>query len=308
MVTIYTPAPPPESPLAFGPIHFLPGKNGGRYPYCHSLFLEGEETWVVDPASDKDFLEHLVRTKGVTRVFLSHFHEDHLKYAYLFPEAAFHVPVQELSAFTSLEGIFDLMGVDNPLFQEYLRETLTRDFHFQPLSPLVPFHPGDLFTNGDIVLEVMAAPGHTPGHSCFAFPKQDLIFFADVDLTPFGPWYADATSDLEVYVDTLVRLKETRARTYLTAHEQGVFTFDEAQTGFDYFLRVMDEREGQLLELLMEPHTLEELIEARPIYRRSREPAFVYDHMEAQMLKKHVERLLRRGRVTSTSAGYQTCR
>ena len=307
MASTFNPAPPPESLLAFGSIRFLPGKNGGRYPYCHSLVLEGEETWVVDPASDKQFLERLARTRRVSRVFLSHFHEDHLKYAYLFPEAAFHVPAQEVEAFTSLDGIFAMAGVDDPLFQEYLRETLTRDFHFRPFSQVVRFHPGDRFTTGDIVLEVMAAPGHTPGHSCFAFPEQDLIFLADVDLTPFGPWYADATSDLEVYIDTLVSLKESRARTYLTAHEQGVFTSDEAQAGFDYFLRVIAARDEQLLDLLTKPRSLEELVERRPIYRRLREPAFVYDHMEAQMLKKHLKRLLHRGRVRLTPAGYQAC-
>jgi hydroxyacylglutathione hydrolase len=308
MVSTFAPTPPPETPLAFGPISFLPGKNGGRYPYCHSLVLKGEETWVVDPASDKDYLERLARTRRVSRVFLSHFHEDHLKYAYLFSEAVFHVPIQEVGAFTSLAGIFTLAGVEDPLFRDYLQETLTREFHFRPLSPLAPFRPGDRFTTRDIVLEVMAAPGHTPGHSCFAFPEQDLIFLADVDLTPFGPWYADATSDLEAYVDTLATLQESVARTYLTAHEQGVFTQEEAQAGLVYFLQVIEERDEQLLDLLKEPQTLGELVEHRPIYRRPREPAFVYDHMETQMLQKHLDRLLRQGRVRLTEAGYQVCR
>jgi hydroxyacylglutathione hydrolase len=304
MAKTLTPAPPPESLLPFGPISFLPGKKGGRYPYCHSLILAGKETWVVDPASDKGFLASLARTEKVPRVFLSHFHEDHLKYAYFFPQAAFHVPVQEVEAFTSLAGIFSLTGVDDPLFQEYLRETLVRDFHFQPFTNLVPFQAGDRLANGEIVLEVIAAPGHTPGHSCFAFPEQDLIFLADVDLTPFGPWYGDAASDLEVYVETLMELKETQASTYLTAHEQGLFTWEEAQAGFDYFLGVIEERDQQILEVLKEPRSLEELVEHRFIYRRPREPVFVYDHIEAQMLTKHLARLRGRGLIEATAEGF----
>jgi len=159
MAKSYHPAPPPESPLVFGPIRFIPGKKGGRYPYWHSLVLRGEETWVVDPASDKGFLADLARTRRVTRVFLSHFHEDHLKYAHLFPGATFHAPVQEAEAFTSLTGIFTLLGAESPVFQTYLRETLERDFHFRPFENLRPFHPGDRFTTGDLVLEVVAAPG-----------------------------------------------------------------------------------------------------------------------------------------------------
>jgi glyoxylase-like metal-dependent hydrolase (beta-lactamase superfamily II) len=304
MTKTFSPAPPPESLLSFGPISLLPGKKGGRYPYCHSLILSGEETWVVDPASDKGFLDSLARTGEVTRVFLSHFHEDHLKYAYLFPQATFHVPVQEVEAFTSFEGIFSLTGAENPVFREYLRETLVRDFHFQPFTNLVPFKAGDRFVNGEIILEVIAAPGHTPGHSCFVFPEQDLIFLADVDLTPFGPWYGDAASDLEVYRVTLMELKETQARTYLTAHEQGVFTLDEAQAGLDYFLGVIETRDHQILELLKEPHSLKELVECRPIYGRPREPTLVYDHLEGQMLKKHLDRLKRRGSIEATTEGY----
>lgn len=307
MTKTFIPAPPPESPLFFGPISFIPGKKGGRYPYCHSLVLRGEETWVVDPASDKRFLAGLVQTRRVTRVFLSHFHEDHLKYAHLFPEAAFYVPFQEMKAFASVEGIFALVGVESPVFQAYLRETLERDFHFRPFTNLRPYQPGDGFTTGDIVLEVVAAPGHTPGHSCFAFPEQDLIFLADVDLTSFGPWYADAASDLEAYVHTLRKLKEGRFQTFVTAHEQGVFTYEEAQAGLDYFSRVIEERDQQILQRLRKPHTLPQLVGERLIYRRPREPAFIYDHMEAQMLRKHLERLQRQGRVSLTPAGYQAC-
>jgi len=304
MAGTFTPLPPPAGPLDFGPLQFLPGGNGGRYPYCHSLVLTGPETWVVDPASDKQFLAQLAHSRRVSRVFLSHFHEDHLKYAYLFPEAAFHVPVQEVAAFTSLEGIFALAGVQDPVFRAYLRETLSRDFHFQPFANLHPFREGDRFTLGEVVVEVVAAPGHTPGHSCFAFPEQDVLYLADVDLTPFGPWYADAASDLEAYRHTLGKLRDLRAGTYLTAHEQGVFTPEGFQAGIAYFGEVLARRDDLILELLAEPRSLQDLVSCRPIYRRPREPAFVYDHMEAQMLQKHLEGLEKAGVVARTPRGW----
>jgi hypothetical protein len=55
-----TSAPPsrpgPAGPVTFGPITFVPGRKGGRYPHCHSLVVaQGAETWVVDPAADKDY-------------------------------------------------------------------------------------------------------------------------------------------------------------------------------------------------------------------------------------------------------------
>jgi glyoxylase-like metal-dependent hydrolase (beta-lactamase superfamily II) len=300
-----TPAPAPERPLDFGPLRFIPGKKGGRYPYCHSLVLFGDETWVVDPGSDKDYLGRLARTREVTRVFISHFHEDHQKYNYLFPQARFYVPAVEVAAFTSLEGIYALMGLEDSRFRQYWEETLVREFHFRPLARLEPYQPGQRFVNGGIVLEVVPASGHTPGHSAFYFPRQDLLYLADVDLSPFGPWYGDAASDLAAFETTLIRLENFRARTFLTAHEQGVFSPAEARAGLAYFRQVIAAREATLLKVLREPQTLGQLVARRLIYGKIKDPAFVYDHMEAQMLKKHLERLLRRGIITRTPEGYR---
>ena len=297
-------SPPPEAPVDFGPIRFIPGRKGGRYPYCHSLVLEGEETWVVDPSSDKEVLKKLARRRRVSAVFLSHFHEDHQKYNYLFPEARFYVPAAELPAFTSIEAVFALAGVETPEFKSYLEETLVRDFHFRPLANLVPYQPGQRFRQGDLVLEIVAAPGHTPGHSCFFFPGQNLIFLADVDLTPFGPWYGDAASHLDVFDATLARLQEFRTEIYLTAHEQGIFDHSQAQAGLGYYRQVIRHRESRLLDLLAKPRTLKQLVGRRLIYGRPREPGFVYDHMEAQMLSKHLKRLQARGLVHLTSKDY----
>src|SRR4030042_2845371 len=96
--------PAPARPVTFGPITFVPGRQGGRYPYCHSLVVtQGAETWVVDPAADKDYFRELARTRQVTGVFLSHFHEDHQKYNHLFSQAHFYGPLLEAEAFFSLD-------------------------------------------------------------------------------------------------------------------------------------------------------------------------------------------------------------
>jgi hydroxyacylglutathione hydrolase len=298
--------PAPARPVIFGPITFIPGRKGGRYPYCHSLVVEqGAETWVVDPAADKTTLQELARTRRVTGVFLSHFHEDHQKYNYLFPEAHFYGPVLEAAAFTSISAIFRFMGITDPQFQDYWRSTLTQDFHFRPLANLTPYFPGQLFQLGEVILEIIPAPGHTPGHSCFHFPRQQLLFLADVDLTPFGPWYGDATSNLEAFESTLHALKSFHARTYITAHEQGLFTEEEFREGLTTYYQKIEQRESRLLEALDRPKSLDRLVGQRLIYGKPKEPQFVYDHMEGQMLVKHLDRLTRQGLILRTSAGFE---
>jgi hydroxyacylglutathione hydrolase len=297
--------PPPAGPVNFGPIAFIPARKGGRYPYCHSLVIEqGAQTWVVDPAADKAFFQELARTRRVTGVFLSHFHEDHQKYNYLFPEARFYGPILETEAFTSISAIFRFMGITDPQFQDYWRRTLTQDFHFRPLAQITPYFPGQLFQLGEVILEIIPAPGHTPGHSCFHFPRQQLLFLADVDLTPFGPWYGDATSNLETFESTLDALKHFRAQTYITAHEQGLFTEAEFSSGLAGFHHKIEQREARLLEALGTPQSLDQLVTRRLVYGIVKEPRFVYDHMEGQMLAKHLDRLLRHGLVARTPAGF----
>lgn len=302
----YISQPAPTEPISFGPISFIPGGKGGRYPYCHSLVLEAAgEVWLVDPAADKAYFQRLARTGRVTAVFVSHFHEDHQKYRYLFPEARFYGPAQEEPAFTSMSGILRLMGLTDPRFRHYWEETLVKEFHYRPLMDFRPYFPGQLFNLGEITLEVIPAPGHSPGHSCFYFPNQELLFLADVDLTPFGPWYGDAASDLEDFQETLQSLRELTARTYLTAHEQGMFTPAEFQAGLDYFQQVIVDRDRKILRALTIPQTLADLVDRRLIYPKFKEPAFVYEHMEAQMLKKHLDQLLDQQAISDTPAGYQ---
>ncbi len=299
------PGPPPAAPLQLGPLTLVPGRKGGRYPYCHSLVLAGDETWVVDPASDRDYLATLARRRRVTRVFISHFHEDHLKYHHLFPDATFYVPEAEVSAFTSLNAVFGFMGLIDRRFRDYWGETLKKEFRFPPLNPLIPYAPDERFQTGNINLEVVPAAGHTPGHSGFHFPGQEVLYLADVDLTPFGPWYGDAASDLDAFEATLSRLKHIRARTYLTAHEQGVFDYEGFMAGLAYFQAVIRDREARLLAALAVPQTLPQLVARQLIYPKWKEPAFVYEHMEAQMLKKHLARLLEQGAVAETPGGFR---
>jgi len=71
----------------FGRISFIGGENGGRYPFNHSLYIEGDVARVIiDPASNLEKLKRLQKKGGVDMVWLSHWHEDHIRYLYLFED------------------------------------------------------------------------------------------------------------------------------------------------------------------------------------------------------------------------------
>ena len=71
------------------------------------------------------------------------------------------------------------------------------------------------------------------------------------------------------------------------------------------FHRVIAQREARLLEALAAPQSLARLVARRLIYGKVKEPRFVYDHMEGQMVAKHLDRLLGQGLITRTPAGFR---
>lgn len=290
--------------ISFGPVKFLRGRRQGKYPYCHSLIVDDAGLAVIDPSADKEYCRRLARDPRLCAVLLSHFHEDHQKYLHFFPDELIWAPAAETAAFTSMAGVFSLLGIEDPEYAHYWQKTLLAEFQFRPRENVHAFQDGTELRLGTTTLQVIHTPGHTPGHSCFFFPEQGILYLADMDLTPFGPWYGDRTSDINALLASLECLEGLQARIYLSAHGQGIFRAEEAKTGLQRFKHVIFEREAGLLELLQRPRSLADLVSRRLIYRKPLEPAFVYNHIEQQMISKHLQRLQAAGLVRLTEAGY----
>ena len=63
------------------------------------------------------------------------------------------------------------------------------------------------------------------------------------------------------------------------------------------YLDIINKREEKLLELLNKPRTMDEIVEACIVYGRPREPKAFYEFGERATMKKHLERLIKLGRV-----------
>ena len=290
--------------IDFGALKFLRHHRQGRYPYCHSLLVLGPELTLIDPSADKVRFQSLAAAGAVARIFLSHYHEDHRKYLHWFPQAQVWVPQAEVAVFRSLEQLQNCMGLEEGLYRQYFQEVIVPKFRLHPLSAPQGFSEGEEFRLRGVRLVIWHTPGHTPGHSCFYFPDQDIIYLADLDLTPFGPWYGDAASDLEALWQSLARLETCPAKTYLTAHGPGIFTAAQFQEALRRYRQVILQREAALLSHLARPVTLEDLVASRLIYRPDLKPVFVYDHMERQMIRHHLNWLAKRGLIQSREDGY----
>ena len=292
--------------MRFGPVRFIPGESKGRYPFCHSVYIEGEGI-LIDPASDRKRLERLRAEEGVKAVWLSHWHEDHFMHLDLFEDLPLWISREDAPPLSDLDVFLDWYGLDHEEHRQFWKQTMLEQFHFRPRSPHGFLGDGDVIRLGSLTVDVIATPGHTPGHVAFFFREPRVLFLGDYDLTRFGPWYGDLYSSIENTIASISRLKKIPAGTWLAGHETGVF---ESPPGplWDLYEGVIYEREGKLLDALDRPHSLDEIAGRWLIYGRPREPLAFYEFGERALMKKHLGNLQRRGLVRLEGGRYGKCR
>jgi len=125
---------------------------------------------LVDPGGDLDQLKAAAEARGVVieKILLTHGHIDHCGEAGLL--------AQELGV--PIEGPHR----DDAFWIEQL-PTQGKMFGFPALSPFAPDRwlvDGDTVTVGELVLEVIHCPGHTPGHVVFVDLVARIAFVGDV--------------------------------------------------------------------------------------------------------------------------------
>ena len=131
---------------------------------------ETQEAAIVDPGGDAEKIKQAVAEKGVNvkQILLTHGHLDHVGAA---AELAAHYAVkiigpQKLDAFW-LEGL----------------PAQSRMFGLAECAPLTPdrwLEEGESVEVGNIRLDILHCPGHTPGHIVFFDAEGRLLVSGDV--------------------------------------------------------------------------------------------------------------------------------
>jgi glyoxylase-like metal-dependent hydrolase (beta-lactamase superfamily II) len=278
----------------FGPVWFIPGENRGKYPFCHSIYIEGAKV-LIDPASDRERLVQLGENPGVETVWLSHWHEDHFMHLDLFEGLPLCISEADAPPLSDLEVLMDAYGIDEDTRDDW-RPIFENQFHFRPRKATRFLRGGEVIDLGTVSVEVISTPGHTPGHLSFFFKGPEILFLGDYDLSKFGPWYGDVESSIQGTIESVEHLRHIPSKMWLTSHESGMFEEAPGRI-WDEYVGVIAEREGKLLDLLEKPRTMEEIVGAWIIYKKPREPEAFYEFGERVHMKKHLERLMGQGRV-----------
>lgn len=285
--------------MTSGDIIFIAGEAGARFPDANSIFIDDEIPTMIDPATRPGDLERYDREHRVRLVIDTHYHVDHIRYNRLFPDAEIVAHAADAPGIESLDEQARLVGMAGHPREASWRKGLRELFGYAEMPVARRVTGGEEICLGKNTIRLIHTPGHTPGHLCVQFLEKRAVYLADIDLTRFGPWYANRYSDIDDFLESIERIKGLDADVWYTAHEEGVIQGDI--TGrLDAFAQVIHNRDRRLLELLASKMTLQETVGENVIYRKRWEPEWMFDFFEGTMVKKHLERLERKRLATST--------
>jgi glyoxylase-like metal-dependent hydrolase (beta-lactamase superfamily II) len=282
-------------------VSVLMGADRGAYPAGNSVVVRGAgEAVIIDPSVT------VVARGGapvaIDAVINSHGHEDHLAGNGLFDTARVHIHHDDVKAARSLDGLLSVYGYDEAAASAFA-EQIVEQFHYTARPDASGFADGHVWDLGGTTVEAVHLPGHTRGHSGFRIDGGRVFFLSDIDLTGFGPYYGDVWSDLDDFEDSLIKVREEHAEHYVTFHHKGIIGGRETFVRMlDDFHAVIGRRHEQMLEFLREPHTVEEMVSHRFVYRPHVEISFA-DAVERRTAQLHVQRMLAREEVAEVEPG-----
>jgi glyoxylase-like metal-dependent hydrolase (beta-lactamase superfamily II) len=197
--------------------------------------LEGTNTWIVgagpsvviDPGpDDRGHLEAVRQRAGrIAAILLTHHHLDHAQGA----AAMSH-------------------GTGAPIMAA------------SPRSGEQPLQGGMTVEGGDVALEVVAAPGHSPDHMVFFDRERAALFTGDAVLGRGTSVIDPPEGDLAEYVRSLHRMVDLRPEVILPGHGPIV---RPAIAKLIEYLEHREERERQVLAVLRDgPRRPEEIVPA----------------------------------------------
>lgn len=276
-------------------LSLLPGQNGGRFPFSHSVLAEdGGGPVLVDAGCGLDTLRALRDQSPPALVIASHGHVDHAAGCFVFPGARLAAPLQAADTFGRL-GLLAGRFMDDTSLRPAWTAFVRKATGFDDATPTELYGDGQVFRVGRLQFVAIPTPGHTVDHMCLWEPDHRVLLAFDIDLTSFGPWYGHRESDIDAFKRSIRLVMNLRPRILVSSHK-GVIT-EDAQAGLQRFLDVFDERDRRILGLLHHPRTLADLADEAPIYGRFPYAEQVLRHWEQGMIAKHLAGLEREGQV-----------
>jgi len=282
----------------------VPGRNQGRFPFSHAIWVEGERKILFDAGTGQDVMAAFLRSHPVDVAFASHSHPGHLASFWLLDGTPLFAPVQSKTSFGNLEKLAERFVEDESARKLWIA-LYRKVLGFRDVTHT---HTYDGQTGLDLQTLKLAAvhtPGHTTDHHCFFEEHTGTLLAFDLDLSTAGPFYCSRESDLESFRASLHLIRSYEPEVLVSSH-MGVLRTGITEA-IDRFLAVLDDRDRRILAATQEPVPLEQLVDRHLLIPRFPENlAPIYREWERRMLRAHLERLQDQHEVEQTEDGFRT--
>jgi glyoxylase-like metal-dependent hydrolase (beta-lactamase superfamily II) len=283
-------------------IFYIPGENNSCFPYCACLYLKGREMRVLIDAGMGAANLAPAKKLGIDILILTHCHIDHR----LTRKEITDVPVwcheTEASILSDSNLYCNAIGLQRSGLNLETHPGFTPDLFDIKVDQYV--FNGQRVDLGGLTLEVIHTPGHSPGHLAVYIPEADLLFAADVDLTPFGPFYGHDFADIEEFLNSIEKLKQLNAKIVTTGHA-GPFKGQVIEK-FDAYAESIYRRDQRVLEQLKQPMQLADFRDRNLIFRSYPDFPDLLRWFEIVHIEKHLERLKAMGKVECNDGIWMT--
>ena len=201
----------------------------GFFNTCHGLLITGRRRVLIDGNAGRENLERLIREFDVEEHLATHFHLDHaIQVGFMMErlEGRVRVSAAEHEYFASLEYFISHTGLGQNGLAAIWTGIARESYGWGDAPAAGVFGPGEVLEFGRNRFEVIALPGHSPGHLGFWEPGEKILFAVDVGLDRFGPWYGFTHCRLEEYLASIEELRRYPARLLLGSHSDPVAEAD----------------------------------------------------------------------------------
>lgn len=273
-------------------------QNSKDFFFANSLVFHGRSPLIVDPSANLTFFERLAAGPQTFRILNTHYHTDHRALNCLFKKAEYLCHRDDAPALGSWPEFQKRLDA-NPSspYSDWVRR-MWLQMHLQPTPVGTLLEDEQIIESDHFKIQIIHIPGHTPGHIALHVLELGLLFTSDIDLTPFGPWYANAASNLEQFRNSIQKIRAIEVPHYVTSHGQRVYDREKFLDKLASFEKHFDRRDELILEALQKaPQSLENLASEGIIYRKPllKDPLKAY--FSLKMIEKHIERLSDLGKI-----------
>ncbi|HOQ09544.1 MAG TPA: MBL fold metallo-hydrolase [Syntrophomonadaceae bacterium] len=281
-----------------------------RYPYANCLFIDDDRPAVIDLGAGANAFREIDCSR-VQLVMLTHFHFDHVHGYDLFSHADLMAGQEEAATYRDEQAYMEFHGYT--LWEELMKIPRQAYGQVVPLKDDVLARPGfrrlplagtlsdgQTIELGSIKLTAVHLPGHTRGHYGFYIEKEGILFSGDIDLVATGPWYSSNSASVGDLINSVQRIKEINPDTIIPSHRH--IQRENIAAQLDRYIGVVLERNQRLLEILRNPHNLDQLAEYRLIFPNCQN---IYElFWEKMTLRNHLRYLIDQHLVQELPDGY----